>query len=168
MGIAFVCTNSRSSGTVLALSVRHHDHVIATHNQGVPRPSRTIGHSVPLPTLGKKPSAATHAAFPTRAVHAPSFARPVCAHAETRAPLPTAFLRHGCTRHATRRRYAAKEHVFHTHCWHAHVAQMCMDGGACRRKVCFFAHSQSELRMTGQTPALNDGPMAAGACVCRP
>lgn len=40
--------------------------------------------------------------------------------------------------------------------------QMCMDGGACRRKVCFFAHSQNELRMTGQTPAFNDAPMAAG------
>ncbi len=44
--------------------------------------------------------------------------------------------------------------------------QMCMDGGACRRKVCFFAHSQSELRMVPPGTAPITGPpfgMDAGA-----
>lgn len=42
-------------------------------------------------------------------------------------------------------------------------AQCCTDGAACKRRVCFFAHHESELRKPEDDPALLEAQLQAEA-----
>ena len=48
-----------------------------------------------------------------------------------------------------------KQHWLHPSCYRT---QICRDGAACRRKVCFFAHSAEQLRV----PLAGDAGGAGG------
>ena len=47
------------------------------------------------------------------------------------------------------------------------MAQICTDGINCKRRVCFFAHLESEVRKRDDSAQLSTQPdMAAGAVTC--